>query len=149
MTTRLYRHAAMLVTMDELRREIPDGGLFVRDGYIEQAGPTSALPQFADETFDLSGCIVLPGLINTHHHFYQTLTRAVPAGHELLRTSFMATHERAMLDRAAAVFEAVRTESFPRRRAPGRLYAAARLSLQRAFRAPEHRVFRRGLRPEK
>jgi cytosine/adenosine deaminase-related metal-dependent hydrolase len=79
MTTRLYRHAAMLVTMDELRREIPDGGLFVRDGYIEQAGPTSALPQSADEIFDLSGCIVLPGLINTHHHFYQTLTRVVPA----------------------------------------------------------------------
>jgi cytosine/adenosine deaminase-related metal-dependent hydrolase len=65
--------------MDDHRREIQDGGLFVRDGIIEQAGPTSELPQAADEIVDLSGHILLPGLINTHHHFYQTLTRAVPA----------------------------------------------------------------------
>jgi len=65
--------------MDDHRREIPDGGLFMRDGFIEKAGPTSELPQSADEILNLDGHIVLPGLINTHHHFYQTLTRAVPA----------------------------------------------------------------------
>jgi cytosine/adenosine deaminase-related metal-dependent hydrolase len=65
--------------MDDHQREIPDGGLFVRDGWIEQVAPTSELPARADEVLDLSGCLVLPGLINTHHHFYQTLTRAVPA----------------------------------------------------------------------
>lgn len=64
--------------MDDQRREILDGGLFVRDGFIEQVGPTSELPQEADEVLDLSGHILLPGLINTHHHFYQTLTRVVP-----------------------------------------------------------------------
>jgi cytosine/adenosine deaminase-related metal-dependent hydrolase len=65
--------------MDLERREIPDGGLFARDGLITQVGPTAELPQTADEVLDLSGHVVLPGLINTHHHLYQTLTRAVPA----------------------------------------------------------------------
>jgi cytosine/adenosine deaminase-related metal-dependent hydrolase len=65
--------------MDDQRREIPDGGLFIRDGFIEQVGPTERLPDTADELLDLQDHIVLPGLINTHHHFYQTLTRALPA----------------------------------------------------------------------
>jgi cytosine/adenosine deaminase-related metal-dependent hydrolase len=68
--------------MDDQRREIPDGGLFVRDGFIEQVGPTSQLPTEASEILDLSGHVLLPGLINTHHHFYQTLTRAVPAAQD-------------------------------------------------------------------
>lgn len=77
--TLLVKNATLLVTMDDLRREIPAGGLFIRDGFIEQVGKTEELPASADEILDLSGHIVLPGLINTHHHFYQTLTRAVPA----------------------------------------------------------------------
>ncbi len=68
--------------MDNHRREIPDGGLFVRDGWIEQVGPTESLPTEADTVLDLEGHIVLPGLVNTHHHFYQTLTRAVPAAQD-------------------------------------------------------------------
>lgn len=82
MSSLLVRHATILVTMDDHRREIPDGGLFVNDGFIIQAGPTSELPLEADEVLDLSGYILLPGLINTHHHFYQTLTRAVPAAQD-------------------------------------------------------------------
>lgn len=78
MSTLLIRRAAMLVTMDDHRRDIPDGGLFIQDGFIQEVGPTGELPETADEVLDLSGHIVLPGLINTHHHFYQTLTRAVP-----------------------------------------------------------------------
>jgi 8-oxoguanine deaminase len=65
--------------MDNQRREIPGGGLYIRDGFIEQVGITSDLPEIADEILDMTGHIVLPGLINTHHHFYQTLTRVVPA----------------------------------------------------------------------
>ncbi len=68
--------------MDDHRREIPGGGLFVRDGWIEQVGPSETLPTEADTILDLQGHIVLPGLINTHHHFYQTLTRAVPAAQD-------------------------------------------------------------------
>jgi cytosine/adenosine deaminase-related metal-dependent hydrolase len=79
MTTLLVRNANILVTMDAHRREIPDGGLFIRDGFIEQVGQTADLPKQADEILYLHNHVLLPGLINTHHHFYQTLTRAVPA----------------------------------------------------------------------
>jgi 8-oxoguanine deaminase len=78
MSTLLVRRAAIVVTMDDHHQEIPDGGFFVQDGFVEQVGPSRELPDTADEVLDLSGHIVLPGLINTHHHFYQTLTRAVP-----------------------------------------------------------------------
>jgi cytosine/adenosine deaminase-related metal-dependent hydrolase len=64
--------------MDDHQREIPGGGLFMRDGFIEKVGTTAELPIQADEVLDLRGYLVLPGLINTHHHFYQTLTRVVP-----------------------------------------------------------------------
>ena len=82
MSTFLVRNASLLATFDDQEREIPDGGLFIRDGFIEQVGPTSELPDSADEVLNLAGHIVLPGLINTHHHFYQTLTRAVPAAQD-------------------------------------------------------------------
>jgi len=78
MATLLVKHAHTLVTMDDHRREIPDGGLFVRDGFIEKVAPTTELPETADQIFDLTDHIVLPGLVNTHHHFYQTLTRVIP-----------------------------------------------------------------------
>jgi cytosine/adenosine deaminase-related metal-dependent hydrolase len=68
--------------MDGDRREIADGGLFARDGWIEKVGPADVLPSTADEVLDLNGHLVLPGLVNTHHHLYQTLTRAVPAAQD-------------------------------------------------------------------
>jgi len=68
--------------MDNERREIPDGGFFARNGIIEVVGPTESLPTTADQVLDLNDHILLPGLINTHHHFYQTLTRAVPAAQD-------------------------------------------------------------------
>ncbi len=77
--TLLARHADVLVTMDDARREISDGGLFVRGNRIEQVGATADLPPMADEVIDLSGHVLLPGLVNTHHHMFQTLTRVVPA----------------------------------------------------------------------
>jgi cytosine/adenosine deaminase-related metal-dependent hydrolase len=79
MGTLLLRHADLLLTMDDAHRRIPNGGLFVRGKAIESVGPTADLPANADTVIDAQGMIVLPGLINTHHHLYQTLTRAVPA----------------------------------------------------------------------
>jgi cytosine/adenosine deaminase-related metal-dependent hydrolase len=76
--TLLLKHALLLATMDDSRREIPDGGLFVRGNRIVQVGPTHELPATADEVIDASGHIVVPGLVNTHHHMYQSLTRCVP-----------------------------------------------------------------------
>ena len=81
MTTLLIKNA-YIVTMDDHQKEIPEGGLFIRDGIIQQVGLTADLPQTADEVLDLKSHVVLPGLVNTHHHFYQTLTRAVPAAQD-------------------------------------------------------------------
>lgn len=82
MPTLLIRHATLLVTMDAQRREIAGGAVFVRDGVIEAVGATAQLPAAADEVIDARGQVVIPGLVNTHHHFYQTLTRAVPAAQD-------------------------------------------------------------------
>lgn len=81
MTTLLIKNA-YVVTMDDQHRELTDAGLFVRDGFIEQVGQSADLPKSADEVLDLQGHVVLPGLVNTHHHFYQTLTRVVPAAQD-------------------------------------------------------------------
>jgi 8-oxoguanine deaminase len=79
MSTLLIKNAAVIVTMDDQDRELTNAGIYCRDGFIEQIGRMDELPTTADTILDLSNHIVLPGLINTHHHFYQTLTRAVPA----------------------------------------------------------------------
>ena len=81
MSTLLIKNA-FIVTMDDHQREIPGGGLLIRDGFIEQVGATRDLPSSGDEVLDLKDHVVFPGLINTHHHFYQTLTRAVPAAQD-------------------------------------------------------------------
>jgi 8-oxoguanine deaminase len=78
MSTLLIKNIHTLVTMDVDRRELTHAALFIRDQVIEQVGSPSDLPQTADEVLDLTGFVVLPGLVNTHHHFFQTLTRAVP-----------------------------------------------------------------------
>jgi 8-oxoguanine deaminase len=81
MTTLLVKHAHLL-TMDDHQTELSDGGLFIEDGFIKDVGSTGSLSSDADEVLDLTGHVVLPGLVNTHHHFYQTLTRAVPAAQD-------------------------------------------------------------------
>jgi cytosine/adenosine deaminase-related metal-dependent hydrolase len=73
----LVRNASVLVTMDDQRSQIRQGGLLIQDNIIQRVGPTADLPPAADTVLDASGMIILPGLINTHHHMYQTLTRAL------------------------------------------------------------------------
>ena len=63
--------------MDAQRREIADGAVFARDGVIETVGPSAELPASADVVIDARDQLVMPGLVNTHHHMFQTLTRAV------------------------------------------------------------------------
>jgi 8-oxoguanine deaminase len=77
MPTLLIRNAHLLVTMDARRREIAGGAVFARDGVIEAVGAGAELPQSADEIIDARDQIVIPGLVNTHHHMYQTLTRVI------------------------------------------------------------------------
>lgn len=79
MSTLLVKDAALLVTMDDAHRRIPGGGLYVVDNVIRQVGLVAELPPVADQVIDAAGMVILPGLVNTHHHLYQSLTRAVPA----------------------------------------------------------------------
>ncbi|MHA6765897.1 8-oxoguanine deaminase [Sphingobium ummariense] len=81
MTLTVIRNADILVTMDDQRREIAEGALAFRDGVIEAVGTAAeltALVRDADAVIDATGCVVTPGLVNTHHHLYQSLTRALP-----------------------------------------------------------------------
>ncbi len=89
MPTLLVKNISHLFTMqrdaikgEESEFELQDAALFCRDGIIEQVGRTSDLPNQADEILDLSGHVVIPGLINTHHHLYQNLTRVVPGAQD-------------------------------------------------------------------
>jgi cytosine/adenosine deaminase-related metal-dependent hydrolase len=77
--TLLVEGARLLVPMDDARRRLTDGWLFVRDGRVEQLGSGAPPPGLeAARHLDAHGKVVLPGLVNTHHHLPQTLTRNVP-----------------------------------------------------------------------
>ncbi|MBL8791438.1 MAG: 8-oxoguanine deaminase [Rhizobiales bacterium] len=78
----LLKNAHVLLTMDDQRRELAGGSVLVdgnRIASVHAAG--EALPA-ADEVMECAGQVVMPGLINTHHHMYQSLTRAVPAAQD-------------------------------------------------------------------
>ncbi len=83
MTTLLIRNARCIATFDHTdptrARELRDASLFIRGHRIEAIGATAALPHEADEVIDARNHLVIPGLVNTHHHMVQSLTRAIPA----------------------------------------------------------------------
>ncbi|WP_419095731.1 amidohydrolase family protein [Curvibacter soli] len=78
MATLLLRDAQCVATMDGERRELRGASIFIRGHRVEAIGPAAELPQAADAVIDARGHLVVPGLVNTHHHMYQSLTRAVP-----------------------------------------------------------------------
>jgi 8-oxoguanine deaminase len=86
MSSLLIHRATTIATFDHVQaapsREWADASLFVRDRNIEWIGPAADLPpallETADEVIDARGHLVVPGLVNTHHHMYQSLTRAIP-----------------------------------------------------------------------
>ena len=82
MPTLLLKNAALLATMDDADTRYTDGGIYIEDQVIRQVGPSSQLPTSADTVIDARDMVVLPGLVNTHHHFYQTLTRNLPAAQD-------------------------------------------------------------------
>lgn len=82
MNTLLIRQAHTLATMNDASQELRDASVFIRGHRIEWIGPHSQLPphcQQADEVIDARRLVVIPGLVNTHHHMYQSLTRAIAA----------------------------------------------------------------------
>ena len=76
--TLLLKHADVVVTMDRQRREIRRGSIYIKGNTIVAVGDDQHMPATADRVIDLRGHIVIPGLINTHHHMFQSLTRVVP-----------------------------------------------------------------------
>ncbi|MCK0199041.1 8-oxoguanine deaminase [Ancylobacter sp. 6x-1] len=135
MSTLLIRNAQVLVTMDGARREIAGGGLFARDGMIVAVGPSETLPATADRVLDLAGHVVLPGLVNTHHHLDQTLTRNLPAAQDRNLFRWLAAHYRLW---AARTPEASRTAT---------LVGLAELALSGCTTCFDHAyVFRNGCR---
>lgn len=78
----LIRGAEAVLTMDDTRREIAGGDVLIRGGVIVAVGAGLAAP--GARVVEARGCVVTPGLVNTHHHLYQTLTRAVPGGQDAL-----------------------------------------------------------------
>ena len=78
----LIRGADVVVTMDATRRELAGADILVRGGVIAGVGVGLVAP--GAEVIAARGCVVTPGLVNTHHHLFQTLTRAVPGGQDAL-----------------------------------------------------------------
>ena len=79
MKTLLIRNARCVAALNDTQQELQDASILIRDNLIEAIGPAGALPTTADEVIDARNHLVTPGLINTHHHMYQSLTRAIPA----------------------------------------------------------------------
>lgn len=78
----LIRNIEHLLTMDDARRELSGFDLRISNGVISAIG--QGLPVGVAEVVDARGCVVTPGLVNTHHHLYQSMTRAVPGAQDAL-----------------------------------------------------------------
>jgi cytosine/adenosine deaminase-related metal-dependent hydrolase len=85
----LIRNAEGLVTMNTARAEIAGGDVLIRGGVIAAVGQGLQAP--GAQVIEATGCVVTPGLVNTHHHLYQTLTRAVPGGQDALLFGWLKT----------------------------------------------------------
>ncbi len=69
-----------------------DGAIYVEDNVIRQIGPTNQLPSFADQVINAQHMLIMPGMVNTHHHFYQTLTRNLPAAQDANLFNWLRIH---------------------------------------------------------
>ena len=74
----LLHRADLVATVDGARTELRGGWVAVTGGMVTAVGGAGEPPPQAAETVDVGGCLVTPGLVNTHHHLYQNLTRAYP-----------------------------------------------------------------------
>ena len=87
MTDYVLKNAQAIATMDDDRRELTGADIRISQGIIQEIGHGLS----GGEIIDASGCLVTPGLVNTHHHLYQTLTRAVPGGQNALLFGWLQT----------------------------------------------------------
>ena len=88
--TWIIKNARTILTMDDTRRELNGHDVLLRDGVIAEIGENLSLPADA-EIVDAQNAVVTPGLVNTHHHLYQSLTRAMPGGQDALLFGWLQT----------------------------------------------------------
>ena len=88
MTEVLIKNADTILTMDDTRRELSGADVLIRNSQIAEVGHGLVS---TGEVIDAQGCVVTPGLVNTHHHLYQSLTKAVPGGQDALLFGWLQT----------------------------------------------------------
>ncbi|MEO7760952.1 MAG: 8-oxoguanine deaminase [Casimicrobiaceae bacterium] len=88
----LLKNCAVVVTMDTTRREIAGGWVAIRDNAIEHVGAADAAPPEITRVIDMTGHVVMPGMVSTHHHMFQSLTRALPAGQDCELFDWLRAH---------------------------------------------------------
>jgi len=89
MAEQLIRGAEVVVTMGDDCAEIAGGDVLIRDGVVVAVGQGLEAP--GAEIVEAASCVVTPGFVNTHHHLYQSLTRAVPGGQDALLFGWLRT----------------------------------------------------------
>ena len=90
MTTVLLRNVDHIYTCNDKDEVIENGYVLIQDNVIEDVGQEPCPVAQADDVYDLSGCLVVPGFVNLHHHFFQSLTRAIPAGQRAVSLDWLA-----------------------------------------------------------
>ncbi|MBC8400875.1 MAG: 8-oxoguanine deaminase [Candidatus Marinimicrobia bacterium] len=93
----LITNPLLVATMDDSHQEFIGGHVLIEDGVIQSIGPETA-DFTADEIIDATGMVVIPGFINTHHHFYQTLTRNIPLMQNLGLFDWLTNHYELWLE---------------------------------------------------
>jgi 8-oxoguanine deaminase len=91
MSRLLIKNALRIATMDDAHREIVNGNILIEDGVIAAVGE-NAVPHTDEEVIDASEMVALPGLINTHHHLFQSLTRNIPRMQEAALFAWLVNH---------------------------------------------------------
>lgn len=86
----LIRQADSILTMDDERRELTNNDIRISEGQITEIGQ-NLISKGEKNVINAHGCLITPGLVNTHHHLFQTLTRAVPGGQDALLFGWLKT----------------------------------------------------------
>ena len=74
MATLLLKNAALIATMNDANEELNNSSIYCENGIIKEIGPFNTLPNTSDKIIELSDSIIIPGMVNTHHHLFQNLT---------------------------------------------------------------------------
>ena len=86
----VIKNADLIISMDDFRRVLNNYDILISDGQIQKVEKNIRLYGL-EKVIDAAGCLVTPGLVNTHHHLFQSLTKAVPGGQNALLFGWLKT----------------------------------------------------------